>query len=135
LGIGNECDYALPQLVKSLENQRIIGISCATNHSIAFTKTKVFSWGDAKYGKLGHGMTNKSWISKDIFLPTQVQPLYCSIKKAVSNNYSSHILTNDQNMYSWGLADVRKRHFQNNFVIIMMSLKNLDLFCASLSST
>lgn len=53
-----EKDLIRPMLLYKIEQENIVNIACGSNHVLALTSDrKLFSWGDNKFGQLGHGDT------------------------------------------------------------------------------
>ncbi|XP_039591074.1 probable E3 ubiquitin-protein ligase HERC4 isoform X2 [Polypterus senegalus] len=58
-----EC-IRVPKNIKSLSEIQIVQVACGYYHSLALSKdSKIFSWGQNKYGQLGLGMESKSQSS------------------------------------------------------------------------
>lgn len=56
IGVGDNIDHCLPQLVKFPSNQKVVQIACGWRHTLAVTERQnVFSWGRGTNGQLGHG--------------------------------------------------------------------------------
>jgi alpha-tubulin suppressor-like RCC1 family protein len=51
LGLGHTYPVSTPTWISSIEKERVVSISCGSNHSLALTKnSKVFSWGAGNDG-------------------------------------------------------------------------------------
>lgn len=56
LGHGSECDEFTPRKIIFLLEHEVVNTCCGTAHTLALTANgAVFSWGQGKYGQLGHG--------------------------------------------------------------------------------
>eukprot|EP00276_Gloeochaete_wittrockiana_P002422 CAMPEP_0184673504 /NCGR_PEP_ID=MMETSP0308-20130426/86719_1 /TAXON_ID=38269 /ORGANISM="Gloeochaete witrockiana, Strain SAG 46.84" /LENGTH=980 /DNA_ID=CAMNT_0027121001 /DNA_START=111 /DNA_END=3050 /DNA_ORIENTATION=+ len=56
LGHGSTNDHPTPRLIKSLVGEIISKIACGPNHMMAISQSgDVWSWGEGKWGALGHG--------------------------------------------------------------------------------
>lgn len=56
VGVGDNIDHCLPQLVQFPNNEKVVQIACGWRHTLAVTERQnVFSWGRGTNGQLGHG--------------------------------------------------------------------------------
>jgi alpha-tubulin suppressor-like RCC1 family protein len=70
LGHGGVWDEPAPRLVEHISKRRPIQIGCGAHHSLCITDSGVlWSWGDGRYGQLGHG------AFRDCGVPTRVPAL------------------------------------------------------------
>ncbi len=88
------------QLIEALENENVDDVCCGDWHSLALTeKGEVFSWGDNKYGQIGHG-------KDEICVSDPVRLNGFPDRKVISiacGSYHSMALTETGQVYSWGL--------------------------------
>ena len=65
-------DYIYPSLLKCFSNKKVESISCGEGHCLAIVKDKsnykqaIWSWGNNKFGQLGHGSLIKTTLPKEI---------------------------------------------------------------------
>ena len=65
-------DYIYPSLLKCFENKKVEFISCGEGHCLAIVndinnnRQSIWSWGNNKFGQLGHGSIIKISIPKEI---------------------------------------------------------------------
>jgi alpha-tubulin suppressor-like RCC1 family protein len=53
---------------------KVVSVQCGMGHTIAITqKGCVFSWGEGSEGKLGHGMSKKTRLIKNIDYPKKIE--------------------------------------------------------------
>ncbi|XP_042315284.1 probable E3 ubiquitin-protein ligase HERC4 isoform X4 [Sceloporus undulatus] len=68
LGLNDENDRYVPNLLKSLRSQKIVYISCGEDHTAALTKEGgVFTFGAGGYGQLGHNSTGHEINPRKVF--------------------------------------------------------------------
>ncbi|KAM3837752.1 LOW QUALITY PROTEIN: putative E3 ubiquitin-protein ligase HERC4 [Vipera latastei] len=68
LGLNDENDRYVPNLLKSLRSQKIVYISCGEDHTAALTKEGgVFTFGAGGYGQLGHNSTAHEINPRKVF--------------------------------------------------------------------
>ena len=67
LGHGDERNQLLPKKVEALAGQRVVAVSAGAFHSLAITANgAVWSWGDGREGKLGHGDQQEQLLPKKV---------------------------------------------------------------------
>uniref|UniRef100_A0A182M4V1 HECT domain-containing protein n=1 Tax=Anopheles culicifacies TaxID=139723 RepID=A0A182M4V1_9DIPT len=88
-----------PQLLVSLENYIITGVSCGTAHSLALTNWgQVFSWGSNAVGQLGHDTENGRQPT-----PRMIKAIGAKhVVQIASGQYHCLALTNNGELYAWG---------------------------------
>lgn len=68
LGLNDENDRYVPNLLKSLRSQKIVYICCGEDHTAALTKEGgVFTFGAGGYGQLGHNSTSHEINPRKVF--------------------------------------------------------------------
>jgi len=98
LGHGDEQRQLLPKKIEALAGQRVVAVSAGNMSSLAMTADgEVWSWGNGRYGELGHGDT------QDQLLPKKIEALAGQRVVTVSAGlYHSLALTADGGVWSWG---------------------------------
>eukprot|EP01125_Pyxidicula_operculata_P018804 TRINITY_DN6726_c0_g1_i2.p1 TRINITY_DN6726_c0_g1~~TRINITY_DN6726_c0_g1_i2.p1 ORF type:complete len:681 (-),score=117.31 TRINITY_DN6726_c0_g1_i2:93-2111(-) len=88
-----------PQLLQTLEGEKIVLIGAGGLHSIAVSdKGNVFAWGSNKYGQLG-----LEECIKECQVPYQAEfKLPSSIKAVACGDYHTILLTEDGDLYTYG---------------------------------
>ena len=67
MGHGNEQHQLLPKKIEALAGQRVVAVSAGGSHSLAITADgAVWSWGEGRFGKLGHGDRQDQLLPKKI---------------------------------------------------------------------
>jgi len=88
------------QVATPITNVSIVDVKCGTNHTIVLDdKGRVFTWGFAGYGRLGHAET------KDEMVPRQVKQLEnfrCVITKIAAGSTFCLASATNKNLYFWG---------------------------------
>ena len=111
LGLNDDMDRNVPSHIDSkyFNHEKIIQISCASDHSLALSKNgNVYSWGSSDHGELGHG----DKLSKNV--PTKISPCffnYESVKTIHTGLFVSIASTENNNIYIWGESDCGSSYF------------------------
>jgi alpha-tubulin suppressor-like RCC1 family protein len=67
LGLGDERSSATPRCIVSLAARRFVDISAGAYHSAAVSDDgRLFTWGQGKYGQLGHGSQNNEILPREV---------------------------------------------------------------------
>ncbi|KJP88852.1 hypothetical protein AK88_01542 [Plasmodium fragile] len=107
LGLGNIQSHNTPQLVKTLhKRKRIIYVCSGKSHSGCIdAENNVYTWGNGKYFKLGHGDDN------DVLSPKRLECL-CRTRKIFMlsfGTFNSLALSAKGDVYLWGVFTQVKR--------------------------
>ncbi|XP_038954684.1 probable E3 ubiquitin-protein ligase HERC4 isoform X4 [Rattus norvegicus] len=101
LGLNDENDRYVPNLLKSLRSQKIVYICCGEDHTAALTKEGgVFTFGAGGYGQLGHNSTSHEINPRKVFelmgsIVTQI---------ACGRQHTSAFVPSSGRIYSFGLG-------------------------------
>ncbi|XP_078247018.1 putative E3 ubiquitin-protein ligase HERC4 isoform X6 [Pogona vitticeps] len=101
LGLNDENDRYVPNLLKSLRSQKIVYICCGEDHTAALTKEGgVFTFGAGGYGQLGHNSTAHEINPRKVFelmgnIVTQI---------ACGRQHTSAFVPSTGRIYSFGLG-------------------------------
>uniref|UniRef100_A0A8C0LW45 Probable E3 ubiquitin-protein ligase HERC4 n=1 Tax=Canis lupus dingo TaxID=286419 RepID=A0A8C0LW45_CANLU len=101
LGLNDENDRYVPNLLKSLRTQKIVYICCGEDHTAALTKEGgVFTFGAGGYGQLGHNSTSHEINPRKVFelmgsIVTQI---------ACGRQHTSAFVPSSGRIYSFGLG-------------------------------
>ncbi|XP_038599484.1 probable E3 ubiquitin-protein ligase HERC4 isoform X2 [Tachyglossus aculeatus] len=101
LGLNDENDKYVPNLLKSLRSQKIVYICCGEDHTAALTKEGgVFTFGAGGYGQLGHNSTSHEINPRKVFelmgsIVTQI---------ACGRQHTSAFVPSSGRIYSFGLG-------------------------------
>jgi alpha-tubulin suppressor-like RCC1 family protein len=91
-------DVSRPKRIDSLLIENMIDVSAAKYHGLAVTTTgKVYSWGNGKNGRLGHG--NENSIPEPLMISSLLK---VKVIKIAAGEGHSLVLTNEGCVYSWG---------------------------------
>ncbi|XP_075506181.1 PH, RCC1 and FYVE domains-containing protein 1-like isoform X1 [Primulina tabacum] len=72
LGHGVDSDVLHPKLIDTLSNTNIELVACGENHSCAVTLSgDLYTWGDGRFGILGHGNEVSHWVPKRVNGPLE----------------------------------------------------------------
>ncbi|XP_039115061.1 RCC1 domain-containing protein RUG3, mitochondrial isoform X1 [Dioscorea cayenensis subsp. rotundata] len=98
LGRGDNKSDWRPQLIRSLQDARIIQVACGGYHSLALTdKGEVFSWGHGGQGQLGHGSRQNEKV------PLVIEALaHKRITYIACGGSSSAAVADDGKLFMWG---------------------------------
>ena len=97
LGHGDE-PTLLPKKVEAFAGQRVVAVSAGLYHSLAITADgAVWSWGEADFGKLGHGDEQRQ------LLPKKIEAFSVRRVVAVSAGTDHSLaITADGAVFTWG---------------------------------
>ncbi|XP_063493235.1 probable E3 ubiquitin-protein ligase HERC4 isoform X9 [Symphalangus syndactylus] len=101
LGLNDENDRYVPNLLKSLRSQKIVYICCGEDHTAALTKEGgVFTFGAGGYGQLGHNSTSHEINPRKVFelmgsIVTQI---------ACGRQHTCAFVPSSGRIYSFGLG-------------------------------
>uniref|UniRef100_A0A8C6VII4 HECT and RLD domain containing E3 ubiquitin protein ligase 4 n=1 Tax=Naja naja TaxID=35670 RepID=A0A8C6VII4_NAJNA len=101
LGLNDENDRYVPNLLKSLRSQKIVYISCGEDHTAALTKEGgVFTFGAGGYGQLGHNSTAHEINPRKVFelMGNIVAQIACG------RQHTSAFVPSTGRIYSFGLG-------------------------------
>eukprot|EP00164_Ancoracysta_twista_P028227 GFYU01056152.1.p1 GENE.GFYU01056152.1~~GFYU01056152.1.p1 ORF type:complete len:318 (-),score=63.85 GFYU01056152.1:11-925(-) len=98
LGIGDEYNRSSPTCIDALEDYRIMGVACGTDHCAAFSVDGVlFTWGNGEFGRLGHG-NNVTQL-----LPVQLSlEKYGPVKVVACGFAHTAVVTENGALLTWG---------------------------------
>jgi alpha-tubulin suppressor-like RCC1 family protein len=87
-----------PKLLRNLSRKFVVFVSAHRDHTVCVTKHgEVYSWGEGKYGKLGHGNDSNQ------FNPKLVEALVgTQIKEASCGRHHTAVRTNDGKVLTFG---------------------------------
>lgn len=99
LGLGHKKPSNKPSFIKTLKPEKITVIGCGRTHSVAYSESgKLFSFGGNEDGQLGHG------DKQNEVTPKQIESLpSIKVKQISCGAYHTAILTEDGDVYTWGL--------------------------------
>ncbi|XP_077206908.1 putative E3 ubiquitin-protein ligase HERC4 isoform X2 [Paroedura picta] len=101
LGLNDENDRYVPNLLKSLRSHKIVYISCGEDHTAALTKQGgVFTFGAGGYGQLGHNSTGHEINPRKVFelMGSTVTQITCG------RQHTSAFVPSTGRIYSFGLG-------------------------------
>ncbi|XP_063566125.1 probable E3 ubiquitin-protein ligase HERC4 isoform X8 [Gorilla gorilla gorilla] len=101
LGLNDENDRYVPNLLKSLRSQKIVYICCGEDHTAALTKEGgVFTFGAGGYGQLGHNSTSHEINPRKVFelMGSIVTEIACG------RQHTSAFVPSSGRIYSFGLG-------------------------------
>jgi len=103
LGHGDQQDQLLPKKVEALAGQRVVAVSAGGMHSLAIAADgAVWSWGDGREGRLGHGDEQLQQ------LPKKIEALAGQRFVAVAAAWQHSLaITADGAVFTWGGGDLR----------------------------
>ena len=101
LGHGDRQNQWQPKKLEAFAGQRVVAVSVGDSHSLALTADgAVWSWGDGRYGQLGHG------DEQDQLLPQKVEAFAGQRVVAVSvGRGHSLAITADDAVFTWGKGE------------------------------
>jgi len=108
LGHGYGISYACPEKIERLgDKQQVIRISCGAQHTIACTYDgSVLTWGNGRYGQLGHGQHDDDYQGVVInmsYTPKKVDHLKRYFVVGVAaGRWHNLALVQDRSVYAWG---------------------------------
>ena len=98
LGHGDFQIQTMPTVVKALQGEGVIDVSCGEKHSLALTSGgDVYSWGDGSLGQLGLGDSRKQHTPSRIMELAGKMILQCS-----AGHFHSACVEDTGAVYSWG---------------------------------
>ncbi|XP_048362411.1 probable E3 ubiquitin-protein ligase HERC4 isoform X1 [Sphaerodactylus townsendi] len=101
LGLNDETDRYVPNLLKSLRSHKIVYISCGEDHTAALTKQGgVFTFGAGGYGQLGHNLTSHEVNPRKVFelMGSTVTQITCG------RQHTSAFVPSTGRIYCFGLG-------------------------------
>jgi alpha-tubulin suppressor-like RCC1 family protein len=102
-----------PQLVSKLKDQVIIQVACGDKHMLALTEERrVYSWGDGKYGKLGHGDCDR--------IPTPLKIEEISSEDIIfiaAGDQTSAAINSKGQIYTWGSGQYGRLGLGTNEIV------------------
>ena len=98
LGHGDFQIQTMPTVVKALQAEGVIDVSCGEKHSLALTSGgDVYSWGDGSLGQLGLGDSRKQHTPSRIMELAGKMILQCS-----AGSFHSACVEDTGSVYCWG---------------------------------
>ena len=98
LGHGDFQIQTMPTVVKAMQGEGVIDVSCGEKHSLALTSGgDVYSWGDGSLGQLGLGDSRKQHTPSRIMELSGKMILQCS-----AGHFHSACVEDTGAVYSWG---------------------------------
>ena len=98
LGHGDFQIQTMPTVVKAMQGEGVIDVSCGEKHSLALTSGgDVYSWGDGSLGQLGLGDSRKQHTPSRIMELSGKMILQCS-----AGHFHSACVEDTGSVYSWG---------------------------------
>jgi len=81
-------------------NVKIVDVKCGTNHTVALdAKGRVFTWGFAGYGRLGHAETKDEMKPRQV---KQLENLRVVVTKIAAGSTFCFACGTNKNLYFWG---------------------------------
>lgn len=102
LGHGDTKDKNVPQRIDTFSGRPVVEIACNAFHSAAVTtKGQLYTWGDGKYGNLGHGNCESSLVPKlvESLCAERVCKVACGTTFTVVVTENGHVYTFGQNQW------------------------------------
>jgi len=99
LGCGeSRTRIASPNIVSEVRAMKIVRIACGKSHTLALTSEgDVLSWGDGKFGQLGHG------FKEGYMYPKQIDDIKASARDIYAGgDFSGCLIGNDRELFVWG---------------------------------
>ena len=97
LGHGEHSNELAPRLVEKLEGVRVLEVAAGEHHSLALCDGKVYSFGDGRHGKLGHGDAAPQMVPRVIAGLQGVR-----VSSVAAAGTTSLAVTTDGEVYGWG---------------------------------
>ena len=98
-------DYIYPSLLRCFENKKVEKISCGEGHCLAIVNDlnsnlqSIWSWGNNKFGQLGHGSMIKITVPKEIdYLTEYNKNIFCDVS---CGGFHSLCLLKSKNNLDW----------------------------------
>eukprot|EP00128_Syssomonas_multiformis_P009440 Colp12_sorted_trinity150504_noHs@20584 len=106
LGIGDASKKMArePVLIGGLlETEKIVAIAAAKLHCVVASSDRIFTWGSGRYGCLGNGTTEQTFLPTQVKFPSQTNP-YGFVEVSAG---SSHTIarTAEGQVWSWGSGE------------------------------
>ena len=107
LGHGDQEDQNLPKLIEAMRGKRVVQVSAGGYHSLVLTESgEVYSFGNGRYGQLGHGDVKNQTLPKLIkAIPNKevIEAIPNNKVAQISAGYQhSLLLTEKHEVYSFG---------------------------------
>lgn len=96
LGLGHENDKYRPEEIETLQNERLMDISCGAAHTVCVINNAVWSWGLNSHGQLGL-VRKKKFIS----VPKKIEGLP-NMRNVACGGMHTCIISTDDMVYSTG---------------------------------
>ncbi|GAW81470.1 guanidine nucleotide exchange factor [Plasmodium gonderi] len=134
LGLGNIRSYNKPQLIRRLQNRkRIIYVCSGKSHSGCIDADyNVYTWGNGKFFKLGHGDDN------DVLVPKFVEFLTCSNKIFMLSfgTFNSLALSVKGDVFIWGSFTLKnKKTGSSSYTSKIPKMINSNYKCISVHAS
>mgnify|MGYP000202597383 CR=1 FL=1 len=99
LGHGSEANVAVPQLIASLESERVVCLSVGSLHSVIVTEAGIlYSFGWNYYGQLGLGHKDNVNTPRRVAIQ--------AVRSACAGDYHTAAVTREGSLFSWGHNDL-----------------------------
>ncbi|KMZ92736.1 guanidine nucleotide exchange factor [Plasmodium vivax Mauritania I] len=132
LGLGNIQSYNKPQMVKRFQKRkRIIYVCSGKSHSGCIdAEGNVYTWGNGKYFKLGHGDDN------DVLSPKRVECICCSrrIFMLSFGPFNSVALSTKGDVFLWGVF-TKVRRGSSTYICKVPKKVNTNYKCLSVHAS
>eukprot|EP00960_Hanusia_phi_P005885 170344-Hanusia_phi.AAC.4 len=103
LGHGGLWDVAQPRLVQALQRRRSIQIACGANHTLALTdNSMLWTWGDGRFGQLGHGNFQDSGLPRKVMDPESERQEHLRVRLMACGEDFSAAITSESRLLTWG---------------------------------
>ena len=100
LGVGDTEDRSTPTLVEGLAGRNVFSIAAGMHHNLAITdEGRLYSWGKAWFGQLGHGNSRDAAVPREVWLPETADDF---VIMASGGMQHSMILTRDHTVWACG---------------------------------
>mmetsp|Transcript_937 Transcript_937/g.2963 ORF Transcript_937/g.2963 Transcript_937/m.2963 type:complete len:884 (-) Transcript_937:581-3232(-) len=103
LGHGGLWDVAQPRQVQALNKRRCIQIACGANHTLALTdNSMLWTWGDGRYGQLGHGTWQDCGLPCKVLNPESARQEHLKVRWVGCGDDFTAAITSENRMLTWG---------------------------------